>query len=62
MVRCCCRIHDGHMTTSLSGNATYESEGVLQLDIAQEAILRMEERLRFQAELDQYEQFFQSTR
>lgn len=62
MVRCCCRIHDGHITTSLSGNATYESEGMLQLDIAQEQILLMEERLRFQAELDQYEQFFQSTR
>jgi diaminopimelate epimerase len=62
MVRCCCRISDGQIATSLSGNATYESEGVLHLDIAHEEILLMEQTKCFQAEIDQYEQFFQSTR
>ena len=62
MVRCCCHRNEQRIVTSLSGNATYESEGTLQLDIDGERILHMGEELLFRHEIDQYEQFFQSTR
>lgn len=62
MVHCCCRHDEEHIVTSLSGNATYEWEGTLQLDIDNERFECMGDEVRFDNEIAQYEAFFQSIR
>ncbi|MBQ7296923.1 MAG: diaminopimelate epimerase [Alistipes sp.] len=60
MVRCCCHRKGASITTSLSGNATYEAEGVLTLDIDTECIVGMEHEEPCQAEIAQYEAFLKT--
>lgn len=60
MVRCRCRYDAEGIVTSLSGNATYEAEGQLTLDIAHERIVQMGNEVPCVSEIEQYEQFYQS--
>lgn len=58
-VDCCCRHEGTEITTSLSGNATYEAEGELSIDLATEQCRWGDERPCTE-EVKEYEQFYNS--
>ena len=61
MVRCECRNKGGEITTSLSGNATYEAEGAMELDLENEQFTLLNEQPRHE-EIHQYETFLKTIR
>lgn len=61
MVRCECRRKGGEITTSLSGNATFEAEGRLMLDLENEAFTLLDEH-PLSEEIEAYETFLKTIR
>lgn len=59
MVRCCCRVGD-EIVTSLSGNATFEADGVVAIDFERGAVTLNGEPTVRQAEKEAYDDFLRS--
>ncbi len=60
MVRCRCRRTDGGIVTSLAGNATFEADGTLEIDLAAERVRRIRAAVLRQDEIDRYQRFYRS--
>lgn len=60
MVRCrCCRTPEG-IVTSLAGNATFEADGALEIDLAAERVRRTRDAVLRTEEIDSYRLFYRS--
>lgn len=60
MVRCCCHRCGEEITTSLSGNATYEAEGVVEIDFDTQQAAPIGSEQRCEEELQAYERFLKT--
>ena len=59
MVRCCCRERADGLVTSLAGNATFEADGRLEIDLQNDRVTMAGATLRT-AEIEAYDRFYQS--
>ena len=60
MVRCCCHRKGEALSTSLSGNATYEAQGVVAIDFTAERCTPIGTETRFEAEILLYDRFLKT--
>ncbi len=60
MVRCCCRRTEAGIVTSLSGNATFEADGLLRIDPETACVELLGRATLRTEEIDRYRQFYES--